>query len=169
LDEQTFIVTLINFLQKQRDWESTAVIIAYDDSDGWYDHALQIVNQSSTSADLLPSGEASCGNGITALPGINPATAHAQGRCGYGPRLPLLAISPWARRNFVDHTITDQSSILRFVEDNWLSKTRIGAGSFDTIANPLDHMFNFQFPENLEPLILDPTTGTLEGGNGFGW
>ena len=41
--------TVINFLQKQRDWESTAVVIAYDDSDGWYDHVLgQIVNHSAT-------------------------------------------------------------------------------------------------------------------------
>ena len=35
LDEQTGVVTLINFLQQQPDWDSTAVIIAYDDSDGW--------------------------------------------------------------------------------------------------------------------------------------
>lgn len=42
-----------------------------------------------------------------------------QDRCGYGPRQPLLVISPYAKVNFVDHTITDQSSILRFVEDNW--------------------------------------------------
>jgi phospholipase C len=172
LDEQTFVVTVINFLQKQKDWESTAVVIAYDDSDGWYDHALgQIVNQSTTDADAL-TGVGACGNGTTALPGINPATLHAQGRCGYGPRLPLLVISPWARRNFVDHTITDQSSVLRFVEDNWLGGERLGQGSFDTIANPINAMFEFERPQNLEPFILDPSTGTVEGGyggGGFGW
>ena len=37
LDEQTFIVNLINFLEKTPEWASTAVIIMYDDSDGWYD------------------------------------------------------------------------------------------------------------------------------------
>jgi phospholipase C len=168
LDEQTFVVTVINFLQKQRDWESTAVIIAYDDSDGWYDHALgQIVNQSTTDADAL-SGVGSCGNGTTALPGINPATLHAQGRCGYGPRLPLLIISPWARHNFVDHTITDQSSILRFIEDNWLGGQRIGQGSFDTIANPINAMFEFERAENSERFLLDPSSGTVEGGYGGG-
>ncbi len=165
LDEQTFIVNTINFLQKQRDWESTAVVIAYDDSDGWYDHALQIVNQSATDADAL-SATGLCGSGVGALPGINPATQHAQGRCGYGPRLPLLVISPWARRNFVDHTISDQSSILRFVEDNWLGAQRIGAGSFDTIANPINHMFNFERPENSGRFNLDPSSGTVEGGDG---
>jgi phospholipase C len=39
LDEQTGLVNLINFLQQQPDWDSTAVLVAYDDSDGWYDHA----------------------------------------------------------------------------------------------------------------------------------
>jgi len=166
LDEQTFIVNTINFLQKQRDWESTAVVIAYDDSDGWYDHALQIVNESATDADAL-SGTGLCGSGAGALPGINPATQHAQGRCGYGPRLPLMVISPWARRNFVDHTVTDQSSILRFVEDNWLGAQRIGAGSFDTVANPINHMFNFERPENSGRFNLDPSSGTVEGGDGW--
>jgi phospholipase C len=169
LDEQTFVVNVINFLQKQRDWDSTAVVIAYDDSDGWYDHALgQIVNQSTTAADAL-SGVGACGDGSSALPGINPATKHAQGRCAFGPRLPLLVISPWAKHNFVDHSLTDQSSILRFVEDNWLKGQRIGAGSFDTITNPINHLFNFEFPENGQRLVLDPNTGLVEGHSGFGW
>ncbi|HEY3852481.1 MAG TPA: alkaline phosphatase family protein [Steroidobacteraceae bacterium] len=168
LDEQTFIVNVINFLQKQRDWESTAVVIAYDDSDGWYDHQMgPIVNQSSTAADAL-SGTGACGNGATALAGVASGTLHAQGRCGYGPRLPMLVISPWARHNFVDHTVTDQSSILRFVEDNWLGSTRIGGGSFDALANPINNMFDFGLlPLNLAPYQLNPSTGTVE--SFFGW
>jgi len=155
LDEQHFVVTTINFLEKQPDWNSTAVIIAYDDSDGWYDHQLgEIVNQSSTAADVL-SGPGACGSGAAALPGINPGTTHAQGRCGHGPRLPLLVISPWARRNFVDHTLTDQSSVLRFIEDNWLGSERIGQGSFDSIANPINNMFDFTTMGNSGEYILD--------------
>jgi phospholipase C len=47
LDEQTFLVDTINHLQKLAEWNSTAVIIAYDDSDGWYDHVMPpIVSQS---------------------------------------------------------------------------------------------------------------------------
>ena len=38
LDEQTFVTEVVNFLEQQPDWNNTAVIIAYDDSDGWYDH-----------------------------------------------------------------------------------------------------------------------------------
>jgi phospholipase C len=173
LDDQTFVVNTINFLEKQRDWDSTAVVIAFDDSDGWYDHQLgQIVNTSTTAADVL-SGVGACGNGTTALPGVNPGTLHAQGRCGYGPRLPLLVISPWARHNFVDHTMTDQSSVLRFIEDNWLAGERIGAGSFDAIAGPIDHMFSFQDgPRNDGEYILNPSTGlVVQDGRdgGFFW
>jgi phospholipase C len=170
LDEQTFVVNTINFLEKQRDWESTAVVIAYDDSDGWYDHQLgQIVNQSTTAADML-TGVGACGNGATALPGVAPGTLHAQGRCGYGPRLPLLVISPWARRNFVDHTMTDQTSILRFIEDNWLGGERIGSGSFDAIANPINNSFDFSgFPQNSDWYILDPSTGLVVQNGPFGF
>lgn len=156
LDEQTFIVRVINFLQTQsRDWEHTAVVIAYDDSDGWYDHQMPpIVNQSSSEADaLLAPG--SCGDGSTAL--SSPTALHAQGRCGYGPRLPLLVISPYAKRDFVDHTLTDQSSILRFIEDNWVAGQRI-EGSFDSRAGSLENMFDFRRPQP-GLYLLDESTG----------
>ena len=90
------------------------MVIAYDDSDGWYDHQIgPIVNSSRPLRTRLPA-PAPAAAAPTALPGVSSGHAHAQGRCGYGPRLPLLVISPWARQNFVDHTITDQSSIIRF-------------------------------------------------------
>lgn len=162
LDEQTFVVKLINMLQQSREWESTAVVIAYDDSDGWYDHQMgPIVNQSTSPADEL-TGSGSCGNGANALPGPN-GNAHAQGRCGYGPRMPLLVISPWARKNFVDHTVTDLTSVIHFVEDNWLNSQRIGDGSFDTISNSIEQMFDFDHFRSDCKFILDPTTGQPVG------
>lgn len=158
LDEQHFIVRVLNFLEKRPDWKSTVVILAYDDSDGWYDHQMgPIVNHSSTPADML-TGPGECGNGSMALPG--PQTAHAQARCGYGPRLPLLVVSPYARRNYVDHSLTDQTSIARFIEDNWLHGEKIGGGSFDDIAGSLDGMFDFQHPD-ATPYILNPITGIV--------
>jgi len=157
LDEQAFVTEVINFLQQQHDWEHTAVIINYDDSDGWYDHQLgEIVNQSATSADEL-LGPGSCGDGTTALAG--PDGEHAQGRCGYGPRLPYMVISPYARRNYVDHTLTDQSSTIRFIEDNWLGGQRIGNGSFDALAGSINNMFDFSHPGKMQPFILDPSSG----------
>ena len=63
LDEQAFVVSIINFLQHTPQWSSTAVIINYDDSDGWYDHQMgPIVNQSTTASDML-SGNGQCGTG----------------------------------------------------------------------------------------------------------
>ena len=139
LDEQAFIVHVINFLQNSGYWGNTAVVIAYDDSDGWYDHQMPpIVNQSTSPADvsrLLRHRRQRAAR--------RRRRAHAQGRCGYGPRLPLLVISPWSKPNFVDHTLTDQTSIIRFVEDNWLNGQRIGSGSFDAIANSIQSMMDF--------------------------
>src|ERR1700722_11256919 len=158
LDEQTFVVNVINFLQQQKDWANTAVIIAYDDSDGWYDHQMgPIVNQSATAMDAL-NAPGQCGTGEGALSG--PTTPKAQGRCGYGPRLPLLVISPFAKQNYVDHTVTDQTSILRFIEDNWLESQRI-TGSFDTLAGRLNTMFDFRNPDTT-PYILDDSTGLVK-------
>jgi phospholipase C len=107
-----------------------------------------IVSQSNTAQDGL-TDVGHCG---TAAEGAY------QGRCGYGPRLPLLLISPFAKRNFVDHTVTDQTSILRFIEDNW-SLGRIGDQSFDAIAGSLAGMFDFDDHGPNHRLILDPTTG----------
>ncbi len=159
LDEQQFVVRVANFLQALPEWPNTALVILYDDSDGWYDHQLgQIVNSSKSAADAL-TGPGSCGSGVTALPGIKPGTTHAQGRCGYGPRQPLLVISPWAKHNFVDHSVTDQTSVLRFIEDNWLGGQRIGSGSFDAIANSISSMFNFQQVISNDLFILNENTG----------
>ncbi len=160
LDEQTFIVDTVNFLMQRPEWKSTAVVILYDDSDGWYDHQLgQIVNSSQTSVDAL-TAPGQCGAGTPFLAGVS--APNAQGRCGYGPRQPLLVISPFTRTNYVDHTMTDQSSVIRFVEDNWLNGQRVGAGSFDTIANPITSLFSFVMPSTCyRTLILDDNTGEI--------
>jgi phospholipase C len=159
LDEQQFVVSTINRLERTPFWRDTAVVIAYDDSDGWYDHVLApVVNQSTDpSVDAL--------DGTTC--GKKPENVYGgyQDRCGYGPRLPLLVVSPYAKSNFVDHTTTDQSSILRFIEDNWQTG-RIGNFSLDAKAGSLANMFAFQpvGPLNgANKLFLDPETGERTG------
>ena len=161
--EQAFLVDTINAIMNSPFWKSTAIVIAYDDSDGWYDHQMSpIVNPSAVysasdtkNSDQL-NGPGKCGNGI---PLADAAGKPIAGRCGYGARQPLMVISPFARTNFVDHTLTDQSSILRFIEDNW-STGRIGGGSFDVDAGPLTNMFDFsRHSAGARKLLLDPTTG----------
>ncbi len=156
LDEQIFLASTINALQQIDEWKETAVIIAYDDSDGWYDHVMgPIVNQSNVADDQL-LGPGNCGTPSAKQVG----GASQNGRCGYGPRLPLLVISPYAKKNYVDHAVTDQSSILRFIEDNW-NLGRIGNGSADAIAGSLNGLFDFDDRARGGKLILDPATGQV--------
>jgi len=161
LDEQTFLVETINHLQKLSSWRNTAVIIAYDDSDGWYDHMVPpLINQSQTSIDAL-TGAGKCGSNPMRVP-AGP-TGPQQGRCGLGMRQPLIVISPFAKRNFVDHTLTDQSSIARFIEDNF-GLGQIGNGSFDAVTGSLSAMFDFNHRHS-HKLLLDPSTGQPTGDN----
>ena len=159
-DEQQFIVSEINALERTPDWSSTAVVISYDDSDGWYDHVFSgIHNTSNTSAVANPPGPQDflTGTGLCGDTTANPPLAGQNGRCGYGPRLPLVVLSPWAKRNFVAHTLSDQSSILKFIEDNW--KLPGISGSFDAIAGSLNNMFDFNGHNQNRKLFLDPVTG----------
>jgi len=149
LDEQTFLVNTINQIEQSPFWKSTAIVVTYDDSDGWYDHqAPKIVNGSHTSLDA-----AICSSAPVRL-GSNPV------RCGYSQRLPMMVISPWSRANYVSHKQTDTTSVIRFVENNWLGGKRIGGGSFDAISGNLTGMFQF-FAPRFKPVILNPTTGAV--------
>jgi phospholipase C len=199
--EQIFLVNLVNALQLSPFWSETAVIVNYDDSDGWYDHAFGPIVNHSANLGATQSGNSNIGGDnnetnandslIPTLPlstSITPADPGAisssgvcgpapagappgAGRCGYGPRLPFLVISPWARANYVDDTVTDQTSSLRFIETNWglgfIDGTTLpeglplGSFSFDQLAGSILGMFDFEHPPNVRPLILDPYTGTI--------
>jgi len=149
IDEQNFVVTVINAIMNSPYWKDTAIFINYDDSDGWYDHVLgPVVNQSAVTDDAL-AGATDCGS----------ATATTQGRCGYGPRIPLMLISAYAKQNYVDHRTADQSSTLRFIEDNW-DLGRI-PGSSDAKAGTVNGMFDFDDGPIARKLILDPATGVV--------
>jgi phospholipase C len=152
LSEQRFIVDIVNHVQKLQEWNSTAVIIAYDDSDGWYDHVMPlIVSQSDDPNTDALLGKNMCGK---------PAPEMYKDRCGYGPRLPLLIVSPFSKVNYVDHHITDQTSILKFIEDNW-NLGRIGDQSFDAKAGSILNMFNFTAGHTAAKLFFDPLKGTI--------
>jgi phospholipase C len=73
--------------------------------------------------------------------------------------LPLVVVSPYARQNFVDGAVLDQTSIIRFVEDNW-GLGRIGGGSFDTIASDASPMFDFTHLRH-DRVFLNPNTGAV--------
>jgi phospholipase C len=143
VDEQISLVKEINAIQQSSSWPSTAIVVAYDDSDGWYDHvASPILNGSADTG----SNSAICTT-ATVLD-----TDGISNRCGPGPRQPLLVISPFAKQNYIDSTPTEQTSITQFIEDNWSTGT-IGGGSFDARAGTLDNMFDFAHPQQREVLL----------------
>jgi phospholipase C len=62
LNEQRYLVDTINALQQLPQWQNMAIMIAYDDSDGWYDHVMPpIVNQSNDAANDSLLGPGLCG------------------------------------------------------------------------------------------------------------
>jgi phospholipase C len=155
LDEQTFLVNTINSIEKSKYWPSTAIVITYDDSDGWYDHvAPQVINGSNATQD-----SAICAN----VPVTVGTTAD---RCGFSQRLPLVVISPYTRDNYVSSNLTNTASVVKFIEDNWLNGERI-ANSYDAVSGSLDApggVLNFRGRPHFDPLILDPTTGAVVSG-----
>ena len=75
-------------------------------------------------------------------------------------------ISPYARSNYVSRNLTDQTSILRFIEDNWLYGERI-PGSYNAVSGSLDArggLLDFHVKPHFQPLILDPATGAVVSG-----
>ena len=157
LDEQTGVVALVNFLEQQPDWKNMAVIITWDDSDGWYDHAFAQPTSPSFDAQAdQVSGPGRCGTGT---PPAGLAGQPVNGRCGPGTRLPFLVVSPWAKVNDVSHERISFASVVRFIEDNWLHGKRVGGGSFDATAGSIAGMFDFRSGGKNPPLFLDPATG----------
>ena len=151
LDEQVFLANVTNTLENSPYWPNTAVIISYDDSDGWYDHVAPTIKNHSN--DPLNDYAPECG-------GKNAGLGGANDRCGPGPRLPLLVISPYAKSNFISHDETDQSSIIKFIEDNWHTggiPDTLGQKSFDDIAGSIDNMFDFGNHGNTPKVCLNAT------------
>jgi phospholipase C len=155
LDEQAFVATVVNFLQQTGKFKDTAVIVTYDDSDGWYDHQYSTPTSPSFSAADQLNGAGICGSGT---PDNGIGGKPVQGRCGPGVRVPLLVISPYAKVNYVSHVQTSQASVVQFIEDNWLGGERIGGGSFDATTGSLMDMFDFS-QAHKAPLYIDPVSG----------
>jgi phospholipase C len=143
VDEQNFLVNTINEIEKSPYWSNTAVIVNYDDSDGWYDHQSSHISNSSSD----PVNDAAICTDTRAK-----AAGGYQDRCGPGPRLPLLVISPYAKTDYIAHNETTQASITEFIEDNWKTG-RVGDHSFDATAGSLTPMFDFHRPSGKQVIL----------------
>jgi phospholipase C len=75
---------------------------------------------------------------------VAPPTAGPVDAMPYGTRLPFLAVGPFARKNFVSHVVLEHSSIVKFIEWNWLEGKTGQLGQRDTVVANLGS-------------VLDPT------------
>ena len=160
LDEQAFMTHYINEIQNSDQWDSTAIVIAYDDSDGWYDHrAPKVLNGSNDTTKLEETGKPIDSKICTDAAKKVGVADDADGQCGPGTRQPMLVISPYSKVNHVDNTYTEQTSVTKFIQDNW-ELGRLSEHSFDNRAGKLDNMFDFD-NASAEKLFLNETDGTV--------
>jgi len=113
---QQHVADLVAAIQQSPHWRHSAIIIAYDEHGGRWDHV--------------------------APPVVD--------RWGPGTRVPTIIISPYAKRHFVDHTVYDTTSILRFIESRWQLEPLT---SRDAGANNLLNAFDFNRITNLTETV----------------
>jgi hypothetical protein len=119
-----------------------------------------VVNPSSDPANDDLNGQGVCGQGAPPL-GV-------QDRCGYGPRIPILVISPYAKSNYVDNTLATQTSIVSFIEYNW-GLGNLGPNSYDQMAGSIMNMFDFsRVLPNDGQVFMNPATGEVVSGAALG-
>ncbi|WP_334026632.1 phosphocholine-specific phospholipase C [Nocardia terpenica] len=100
-------------------WESTVLLINFDENDGFFDHIVPPTAPPGTPDELLPvSGGGVTGSAAEAAAGAK-LTVPEYGSLtpiGLGPRVPLTVISPWSRGGWVNSQVFDHTSVLRFLE-----------------------------------------------------
>jgi phospholipase C len=156
VDEQHWIARVVDEVEQSPAWSNTAIVITYDNSDGWYDHVI------------APSGIQEHSNAAedAAVCNSAPPSGGYLDRCGPGPRLPVIVVSPWVAPNTIHHTQLEQTSIMKFIEDNWLGGQRIGGNSFDqrpvSLGISPPSVFDFNVADARAPKVyLDPASGAV--------
>lgn len=126
LQDDQFVTRVVNAVAQSPNWPSTALLLLFDESGGFYDH-------------LAPPAV------DTGMEGVR----------GLGPRVPALLISPYARAGYVSHVQYEHASVLRFIEQRWGLPPLDNAGRRDQAAASLDDLFDFtQPPRAAQPLPL---------------
>ena len=99
-----FLTSLIKALIQSQSWKDSVFIMVFDEAGGLYDHVPSPTNV--PSPDGIPPQDLFTGN----PPDPNGNFTR------YGFRIPNLIVSPFTRKHFVSHTVTDSTAILKFIE-----------------------------------------------------
>jgi phospholipase C len=130
-----YVSTLINGLMQSSSWKDSAFILTFDEPGGLYDHVSPqpaVSPDGIKPVDLLPGDI--CNKGTTGP------------TCDFtftGYRVPLLLVSPYAKKNYVSHSVADSTAILKLIE------TRFGVPSLtkrDAAQIDMTEFFDFQNP-----------------------
>ena len=135
-----YVSTLIDGLMTSSSWSSSVFILTYDEGGGLYDH---VSPQPTVSPDGIKPKDL-LSTDVCSRPPIGPT-------CDFvytGYRVPLLVVSPYAKKHYVSHTVADYTAILKLVE------TRFGLPSLtarDARQMNMTSFFNFTNPPWLAP------------------
>jgi phospholipase C len=100
---EAYAARIVGAVLDSPNWSKTAMILVWDEHGGWYDH---VPPQPAVRPDDVPPE-------IT----VPPDQPGAYDYTGF--RVPCVVISPYAKQNFVSHSVYDHTSILKFVETKW--------------------------------------------------
>jgi phospholipase C len=144
----TFASGLINTVMTSAVWPDSALIFTYDEPGGFFDHVqpqpVPVPDNFSHPVDLK-SGDACDG------------ADQSTGVCSFamtGYRIPLIVISPFAKQNFVSHTVRDTTAWLNFVEERFnlpSLNSRDGYWSTTTPPSTMDEFFDYSNPPWMTP------------------
>ncbi len=135
---EIYVASLINALIQSPAWKSSVFFLTYDEAGAFYDHVppVNTVNPDGIMPNDLKPGD--FGGDFT--------------RTGF--RVPLIVISPFAKKNYVSHTPADYTAMLKFIETRWglPSLTRRDAAQMD-----MTEFFDWGGPNANPPTAPTPT------------
>ena len=134
-----YVSSLINALMQSSSWKNSAFILTFDEAGGLYDH---VSPQPAVSPDGIKPVDLLPGDICTTSTGPN---------CDFtitGYRVPLIVVSPYAKKNYVSHSVADTTAILKLIE------TRFGVASLtkrDAAQIDMTEFFDFNNPPWMTP------------------
>jgi phospholipase C len=137
----SYVSGIINELMASQYWTDSAFILTFDEFGGIYDH---VSPQPAVSPDGIKPRDLLHGDTCTVVTGPT---------CNFtytGYRVPLVVVSPYAKQNYVSHTVADTTAILKLIE------TRFGLSSLtkrDAAQMNMTEFFDFTNPPWMTPPV----------------